>query len=396
MSSPKYGLERVPFNKKAKQLRTDDNLPGLTALAVGQVFPEVGKGHPGAELRQVLALAAVTAAQEWWQSGGNCWRAVGKAIRAAARNYRGTGGDAVDVTWRGAYDKDTRRYSSGGAVVVLGLDSDQPGAPILEAAPEEAPKQAQEDQGAISIERISHDAGADAERLAGTDFAAQGRRHDAGADGEAGYGVDGASAGLFSGRVHSTDWDIAQREAGERLCEHNPGAWKLLTAIYSAGTYSPKNETFKWDVDNYVNKDVGRKRRRDEVIKDAVAAAREHKRLTREVLAEIEAGTFPPPVEPPGERGPPPVRAALAVEPVPPVDVAAIERATLLATWERDWTAANVPMVRVPLPLYGAIRWQDIGRRQRERRIWLAEVRRFRGAPLVTWPAVSLLDGADV
>jgi len=231
-----YGLERVPFNKAAKQLRAEDNQSGLTELAAGQVFPPVGKGHPAAELRQVLTLAAIKAAGEWWDSGGNCYHKVRKAISTAARNYRGRGGAAAAVAWRGPYDKHNRQYVSGErqthADAVALADAVGDGDTALDAPAatesddrdqrdaqrdtlnafklERAQEQQAEDKGAKGeaniatgadvvaggAERTDHQGGhADAERLNPRD------------DGETAYGVEGATRGLNTGRlVPSGDW----------------------------------------------------------------------------------------------------------------------------------------------------------------------------------------------
>src|SRR5665213_3265397 len=58
-------ITRVQFNRDAKRLRAEDNLPALKALAVKLV------GSPRNEdLRQVLAVAATEAVTAWWNNGG--------------------------------------------------------------------------------------------------------------------------------------------------------------------------------------------------------------------------------------------------------------------------------------------------------------------------------------
>ena len=220
----------------------------LKVLAGAQVFPRPAKGNPAEELWQTLAEAATQAACGWWSNGGNCYEIVQKAIKAAGRDYRGRGNGAVDVTWRGPYDTDSRRFLSHPeqwthkAAVALahavGSAEATMEAPHTLEADERDQRDAERDalaeftrgraleqqaeaagaKGDANIftgagmleagaERTSHDGGhADDERLNPRD------------DGEAGYGVDGATCGVADRLGHTVGLlDCAANGAGVRV-----------------------------------------------------------------------------------------------------------------------------------------------------------------------------------
>lgn len=266
-----HGLKRVAFNRKAKELRADDNLPALKVLAVGQVFPMPGKGHPAAELWQVLATAATVVAVQWWENGGKLPHdRVRKAIGAAGRHYRARGGHSVDVMWRGGYDSHRRKYGSQqhDHVAAITLADAMDGADAATEVPEttEADERDQRDaqrerlaehEAEFRLEKAREDSGdaAIATGAAMLEAGAERADHDGGHaddvrldprdDGERGYGVDGATRGLHTGNLVLSPYLIAWNMA---LDERSGKDRAFLLAIDKAGGF-----------ENYVSKDVNRK-----------------------------------------------------------------------------------------------------------------------------------------
>jgi hypothetical protein len=257
-------VKRIEFNRKAKQLLADDDLPGLTTLAVALVTARsVSKGHWTEELQQTLAAAAATAAHAWWKDGGNCHKKVCAAIGGAARDFRGRGGYRVDNTWRGGYSTDARKFGS----QLFDKDAAVSLADTFGGAPTEEPEESTDADGGDKHDRRA-DAKAttdDFKRYKDTDSladaASERTSHDGGHaddvrlnpkdDGEAGYGVDGATRGLNTGRVlpsmHQLAYEVACEEV---LAEELKADRNRFYAIQAAG------------FDAWVGKDKDRKRLR--------------------------------------------------------------------------------------------------------------------------------------
>jgi hypothetical protein len=465
----KYGLDRVAFNRKAKELRADDNLPALKDLAVKQVFPKPYNGSPVEELWQTLAMAAVGVVVDWWENGGKLPHdRIRKAISAADRVYRGQGGNAANVTWRGGYSPKHRKFASQSPETQKALDDvmdeDEPEITRSGLADHDEHKAERHEGFAAQaeIEGNQKDYGKHTERAEraaeaaerapergafgktsaeGTARAATGAasytgEHDGDTehtrdpgreqDHETAYGVDGATRGLHTGRVRVSDWDEAKIEGMERLRAQNLKAWDLLNSIQDAGSYSPRKEEWTWSLDNYISKSVDRKRRRDQIVHDAVAAARELKRFTREVMVEIEAGTFPPVTAEEQLRQAPiadfgrPLADYLAAPvampaTLPPIDVEGIRRAAILkrslaraaeraagfGEWQRRWLEANPDALdRVELPplphgeRLGPQAYYEAWAARREVMLWLARVEGGRDQPMLSIEHQSLLDYA--
>jgi len=287
---------RVPFNRAAKALAGDDNLPGLKLLACELVAPGAPRGGSLEEFLQVCNLAACEAAEAWYEHGGNCYEKVRKAIRSAARDYRGTGNGRSDVTWRGGYSTDARKFGSqlhSHAAAVELLDVMDGNSETAADGPDEVSTagsnqfdaKCEKDQGSENArrehiaerherttgiaetatgvagnaaERTSHDGGhGDGERLNPRD------------DGETAYGVDGATRGLHTGRLLLKARTIAKLTALDELSEDDR---KFLLAIDKAGGR-----------DNYVN--ANRKHRREEIERRERELNARLRQREREILA---------------------------------------------------------------------------------------------------------------
>lgn len=272
----KPAVSRATFDREARRLRADDNLTALKKYAF-MCFTPYWRQQ---DLYQMIGEAVMRAVDQWWeneQRPGSCYNKVESAAKAAARDWRGRGGAAVNLTWRGGYSTDQRKFGSQlhdlKATVELAHVMD--GEELAADAPEASYDDERDQRDAVRERLAEHGAEFTQEKTrldkrtqavevtiatgaAMLEAGAERASHDGGHaddirldprdDGEAGYGVDGATRGLHTGRLVPSDWWIANERA--RAVE-SPADQKWLSALDSAG-----------GLDGWVNKDGNRKRQR--------------------------------------------------------------------------------------------------------------------------------------